>query len=494
MSTEVRFPVVVCCILETDAEAAARRIDAVPAASGMLEIRADHLGREAIQSLVRRSDRPVVVSIRRAKDGGRFDGSDETRRLALLAALEAGARFIDVEWDSPLADLASGPDARRVILSHHGAPCRFPELASLHGEMAATHAALLKIVPCAESLSEIDAVRRLLAESDGERRLASFALGPRGAVTRLLAPSWGSWGTYGSAEPGAETAEGQFSVEDLLGVHDVLSIGPGTRRFALVGAELAGSPSPLMHRAGYHECGIDARYFPIEPECFDVMASAAGKDGSLGLEAFGVTIPFKEQAARRCKHHDDLTRSCSAANTVVVGADGWHGYNTDGPAAIGLIRPHLDPRGARVAVVGAGGTSRALAAVFRDSGARVTLYNRTQERAREAASSLGVDLGAMDRPAGESWDLLVNATPLGGNGESVVPDSDLTGKVVLDVVYAARETPLIREARRRGLATVDGYEMLVAQAAPQFERMTGSRVSIETLLRAGAEWLGRPGR
>ena len=83
-------------------------------------------------------------------------------------------------------------------------------------------------------------------------------------------------------------------------VHDVLGIGPQTRHFALVGQQLSGSPSPAMHRSGYLECGIDARYLPIEAESFETLAALVGPGRLFDVEGFGVTMPFKEQAALRC--------------------------------------------------------------------------------------------------------------------------------------------------------------------------------------------------
>jgi len=83
----------------------------------------------------------------------------------------------------------------------------------------------------------------------------------------------------------------------------------------------------------------------------------------------------------------------------------------------------------------------------------------------------------------------VQATPLGSSGESVVPSERLEGRVVLDAVYGPRETPLVRDARHRGLAVIDGFELLVAQAVLQYRRMSGNVASADTMARAGLAWL-----
>ena len=484
-------PVVVFSILEPTVEATASRLAFAPASCGLIEIRADYLAASEIPRLVAEAPGPVLVTARPVHEGGGFDGGEDERRRVIQSALDAGAYLVDVEWGSPLAELVEGEHADRVVLSHHGAACNVAEIEPIYRAMAATRASRLKIVPRAERADELPAVKHLLdlAKSD-DRALACFAMGEAGTASRILAPSWGSWATYGSVQRGHESAAGQITAHDLLETYRVLSIGPGTRLYALVGRPVLHSPSPAMHHAGYHEHAVDACYLPIDAaDLENEIVPLAGPDGALGLEALAVTIPLKEQAAARSRAGDPLAARAGAVNTVVITADGWTGYNTDGPAARSLIGRHLEIAGARVAVAGAGGTARALAAVMADAGAEVTVYNRTRERARSLAEALGVRSAPWEDLAAASWDALIHATPLGRDGEVVLPPAALTGRVVLDVVYGSDPTPLIREARERGLETIDGFDLLVAQAVLQFERMTGLRPSERILREAGSRWL-----
>jgi shikimate dehydrogenase/3-dehydroquinate dehydratase type I len=480
---------VVCSILERTVEATHRRLRSAPSGCGLVEIRGDHLGEADLAGLVGGAGRPVVVTVRRTADGGFFDGSEEQRRGMLRAALASGARFIDVEHGSALRDLAEGDDAERVILSHHGAECGSSELLATYRAMATSAAARLKIVPAARSIGQAEAVRDLLALAAREgRMLACFATGRAGAITRLLAPVWGSWASYGSHAAGASTADGQFSVDEMLETHGVLGLGRSTRRFALLGRSVFGSPSPAMHRAGYRHTGLDARYFPIEVDDFEECLPLLEPRGVLGVEALALTIPFKQAAFRQCRTCDDVARESGSVNTVRLESQGWAGYNTDGPAMLQLVRGQMDPAGARAAIVGAGGTARTAAVVLRNAGASVRLFNRTESRARQAADELGVQAGSLNELESYRWDVLIQATPLGGRGEVVLPAERLNGVLVLDAVYGVR-TPLATDAARRGLRVIDGFELLVAQAALQFERMTGAKVPAGVLSAAGRGWL-----
>jgi shikimate 5-dehydrogenase len=105
------------------------------------------------------------------------------------------------------------------------------------------------------------------------------------------------------------------------------------------------------------------------------------------------------------------------------------------------------------------------------------VHARRNEQARKVAASLGAQVGPWP-PAGGSWDLLVNCTPLGSLAEadaSPLPEGPFDGHVVYDLTYGRQPSPLIREAQRAGCVTLNGLPMLVAQAERQFEWWIGRR-------------------
>jgi 3-dehydroquinate dehydratase/shikimate dehydrogenase len=482
---------VIPSVLERDAAAAAQIVTRSRKSHDLVELRADHLRADAIGSVVRQVGGGLIVTARRRDAGGAFDGSEEERRALLRTALDAGAEYIDLEHGGALADLLDDPAiAARVILSAHGDAPRFDSLLQLYREMAATDAAVVKIVPQAEQVADTLVIHDLLREAASEEgRLVCFALGRAGALSRLLAPSWGSWATYAAARRGAETAPGQFDADEMGQVHGVLEIGPETRRFALIGSRVFRSPSPAMHRAAYAAAKIDARYLPLEIDELEELQPLLERRAAFGLDALAVTMPLKSAAAARCDELDELAATSGAVNTVLIENDRWRGFNTDGPAALELIRDRVEPRGARAAVLGAGGTAAAVAATLHRAGAEVMLFNRTRTRAQATADRIGVQsapLGELDRFA---WDLLINATPQGSHGESFLPAERLTGRLVLDAVYHADSTPLVHAARQRGLEAIDGFELLCAQAELQFRHMTGAAPPPGRMAAGGMQWL-----
>jgi len=476
-------------VLPADASEAKELLSLAPAACDLVELRADRLRADEIGSLVRGSGRPLIVTMRRTEDGGAFDGSEPERERGFRVALESGARFVDVEWDRPLAGLVDEPTFRsNVILSSHGVECEGQGLSALYHQMRERSRGPLKIVAAARSVDEVPAVRGLLREarSDGGG-LAAFALGAAGAPSRLLAPSWGSWATYGALTVGSETAAGQYTAEEMIDTFDVLGIGPSTGLFALVGSRVGGSPSPAMHAAGYRRADLDARYLAVETDSLEAFESLIDPEHGLGLKGFAVTMPFKEQTAARCTPEDAASSACGAVNTVIVEGAVWKGFNTDGAGVLARLRTRIGPEGKRVAIVGAGGTARAVAFELVRAGCEVTLFNRTAERAVAAARRVGAVSAPLDELAGFGWDILVNATPQGSEGERFLDPGQLRGQVVVDAVYASRPTALIRDARTRGLQVIDGLEMLAAQGVLQFRQMTGIDAEHEVFHAAAAQ-------
>ena len=261
--------------------------------------------------------------------------------------------------------------------------------------------------------------------------------------------------------------------------------------------------SPARHNAAFAAAGLDAVYVPLQTDAFDDFLQFAS---ALGIEGASVTIPFKGDGLRAASSADDLTRQVGAANTLRRRTDDrndersderrdeWDAGNTDVAGFLAPLETAFDRplRGARAAVIGAGGSARAVIVALVSRGARVSVHARRPEQALEVTGSLGAEVGAWPVPAG-SWDLLVNCTPLGGTvhrDESPLPGAAFTGRLVYDLTYGPGESALLRGARAAGCATLDGLPMLVAQAERQFEWWTGQAPAPHVMREAADVRLG----
>jgi shikimate dehydrogenase len=278
------------------------------------------------------------------------------------------------------------------------------------------------------------------------------------------------------------------------GAQSVPAMTQGGKAF-VVGHPIKHSRSPLIHGYWLRRYGIDGTYERVDvaPEQFAAFLNSISDQGYRGGN---VTIPYKEAAYRIASELTDRARRLEAVNTLWLEDGRLHGDNTDILGYVAHLDETLGPGWEkavdRALVLGAGGAARAVTAGLLDRGmAQVVVANRTLARAEELVALAPKRVTAVawsDVPAQlPGTKLLVNTTSLGMAGQPAL-GLDLrplpADAVVSDIVYVPLETPLLRDARQRGLRTVDGLGMLLHQAVPGFERWFGVRPDVTADLRA----------
>lgn len=250
-------------------------------------------------------------------------------------------------------------------------------------------------------------------------------------------------------------------------------------RAEVIGDPIGHSKSPLIHGFWLDALGLDGAYTATRVVGDDLGAFFADRRADPAWRGCNVTIPHKLAVMEHVADPGDVRGTIGAMNTVLRQPDGsLIGTNTDAAGFYGPLAEH-DLAGAPVVVVGAGGAARAvLFALARAGVGHVTLFNRSPLKAAGLLATFGLkgDVVPLDAPLPEAA-LLVNATLLGMTGQpplTIDLDPLPEDAVVYDIVYAPLETPLLAQARARELATVDGLEMLIGQAALAFELFFGA--------------------
>jgi len=287
-----------------------------------------------------------------------------------------------------------------------------------------------------------------------------------------------------------------------------------TRICAVVGHPVRHSASPAMQNAGIAALGLDWRYVALEVRPEDLGAAIQGA-GAMGFIGLNLTVPHKLLAFELVDQLDESAREWGAVNTIRFegcDADGtWrplaelktesprevraHGFNTDADAIVRSLREDLglEPRGARVLVLGAGGAGRVAALRLARAGARALfLVNRTRSKAEELAAAIrqkepGVEV-EVGYPSG-GVDLVLNATSAGLRaGDSLPWDPSAfelrQAVAVYDMIYRPAETPLLRRAAEAGCRTANGLGMLLYQGAKALELWSGQRAPVEVMREA----------
>lgn len=292
------------------------------------------------------------------------------------------------------------------------------------------------------------------------------------------------------------------------------------KRYAVFGHPVAHSRSPRIHAAFGAQCGIALDYTAIDapPESFADAVAAFARDGGRGAN---VTLPHKPVALALCRDVSERARRAGAVNTLIRAGDAWHGDNTDG---IGLVRDlaqrhGIALEGARVLLLGAGGAAAGVAPALLDAGvARLSISNRSVERAQALAHRLGIDdgeprvhlcdwnalveaaarrpqapRGTAARAGAPPFDLVINSTAAARTSDPVawpLPVDAVAPWTAVDLGYGGAARPFLDAARGAGAARcIDGLGMLVEQAAESFLRWHGVRPDTDpvfAMLRADA--------
>ena len=282
-----------------------------------------------------------------------------------------------------------------------------------------------------------------------------------------------------------------------------------TKSVGIIGCPIRHSISPIFQQAALDYYGIDAIYeaWEVEPPSLPEYIRQLRSPNTWGIN---VTVPHKEAVIPLLDGVDDFASAAGAVNTIINEDGNLVGHNTDGVGFLKALEDngHFQPQGRKVLVLGAGGSAKAVALALSSCGVtEVAIANRTLERATRLAeiiSTHGTEVDAMSltdstgtlvRKAGES-DLIVNCTTLGmkyGLDEHSSPmrsEQIPATALVFDLVYNPIETPLLREAKRAGAATLGGLAMLVYQGAASFEMWTGKKAPVEIMLKVAKEALG----
>jgi shikimate dehydrogenase len=261
----------------------------------------------------------------------------------------------------------------------------------------------------------------------------------------------------------------------------------------VIGDPIAQSKSPLVHKYWLEQLGIEGDYRATRVTDHELPAYLAGRLADPDWRGCNVTMPHKQNILLLLDAVSD--EDIGAVNCIVPEAGRLVGRNTDAPgflAALAAVPPPDEPAsGDHVAtyfhLIGAGGAARAVAAALR--GRDIVYFNRDAEKAEALAEEFGpgggygfgLGLDALNGPSLRHEDqrcsyIVVNASSMGMADQppvpinlSLYPDDS----IVCDLVYHPLETPLLAEARRLGMRTVDGLAMLIGQARFAFEYFFG---------------------
>jgi 3-dehydroquinate dehydratase / shikimate dehydrogenase len=422
----------------------------------------DWLGRFAPKKAI------FLATCRRRIGGGEFAGNAEDELYWLRKAKEAGCAWCDLEVETvrelPGKSVEGYELPSRVLLSIHDFQ-RTPQLPKRLQVATRNGVDAVKVAAMARKLSDSVRVLRL---ARGTRNVVAVPMGEIGLPARVLALRHGSALLY--APVAASTAPGQVGLHDLTKLYRAHELTRKTRVYGVIGNPIGHSLSPLLHNTGYVAAKKDAVFLPFLVENLREFIQVMPE---FDVAGFCVTIPHKQKIFDYLDQCDPLAEAIGAVNTVTVRRDGkLAGSNTDYLGVLHALEGKLKLRGSRVVIFGAGGAARATAFALAKAGAEVLVCARRESAAKELARAVHGDVLKRRALRANKFDAIVNTTPVGmypHPGSSPLEAGELNCKLVLDLIYRPMQTKLLRTASSRGIRTISGVEMFLAQGIAQWE-------------------------
>jgi 3-dehydroquinate dehydratase/shikimate dehydrogenase len=435
---------------------------------------------------------PIISTFRPKEQGGRRELSLADREAFWTSGHET--YFCDVEQD--IVEITEPPWLwSERICSYHDFSGVPSTIVSIFDHLTEADTDLVKIAVHADDIVDAIPVWNLLNHVRSNRpfgrpKIIPIAMGEAGKWTRILGLAHGAYLTYAALDTGGETAPGQITAREMIDIFRVKELDGSTEVYGIIAGDTTYTMSPYIHNAAFKATGSNAVFVPLQVKDIDTfmrrMVLPETREIDLNFRGFSVTNPHKQAIVQYLDNVDAAAAKIGAVNTVKIEDGKLVGFNTDAQGFIAPLTDNFsDLKGARAAVVGAGGAARACVYTLKNAGADVTVFARNSEK----ATALAKEFGANSKPLTtdfSDFDIVVNATPLGTRGkaenETIATAEQLRGvKLVYDLIYNPNETRLLREAKLAGAQTLGGFEMLMAQAAEQFKIWTGKQAPIDEM-------------
>lgn len=417
---------------------------------------------ELVKKFLHHSPRPVMLTLRKTSQGGKFQGNETEREALIERLLSLEPHFFDLEYDMRpdfLHHALKKHPKTKFILSYHDFQGIPSDLDTIYHSMAKYPAFGFKIAAITPSTN--DALRMLIFVKN-HPRTSVICMGEKGAFARVLGPVAGNLIDYASLDAENQAGPGQLTVSELMDIYHYPSLNSQTAIYGLIGDPIAKSPGHLHHNGVFKKRHLNAVYvkMTLTPEELSDFIPLAKE---IGIRGLSVTIPLKERIMPFLDEVDESGKQIGAVNTLLFKNGRISGTNTDGFGALDAIEKKVLVRGKNVVLLGAGGAARGIAFEALARGADVLILNRTVQKAKDLAAALNCRAGGLD-DVPSKYDVIINCSP---DPMPIDPKKILSKTLAMDVVYSPRETVFLKEAAQKGCQIVYGEEMFLNQAAGQ---------------------------
>jgi 3-dehydroquinate dehydratase/shikimate dehydrogenase len=454
----------------------------------LLEVRLDRFGKAPdLGEVLSAKPKPVIMSCRRPRDGGLWDGTEEERLALLRQCIISKADYVEIELD--VADqIRPFPPAKRII-SYTNRSETPANLAEIYAEAQTKKPDVIKLTTLARTPEEAWPLVQVLARPAVPTVVVG--LGAPGVMLSVLGAKIGAPWTYAALERGMEAHPGQPTVADLVDVYHYRAITRSTRLVGVTGFGERQRATAAALNAAFAHLDMPARCLPLGVGSVRLFRKVVE-----AVKLVGAVIDAEHSGAI-LEMATDLSPAATRAQSadVLLHKDGrWYAHETQLAAAVAALGAVLAGRGGAeeplrgriVLIAGTDGLARGLGRELKEGGCALVIAGHDRDAAHRLAQELGCRFVKFEGLYSTAHDVLIVCE--GGQGPGVHPGYLKPGMTVLDARAALGHSPLLVEAAQRGCSVVSPQQLWLEQAALQARLLTGKEVPREGLAGA-APWL-----
>jgi 3-dehydroquinate dehydratase/shikimate dehydrogenase len=484
------FCVSVC--QESRRQGLADMVNAAPQCD-LIELRLDKFSKAPeIKEFLEAKPKPMIVSCRRPQDGGAWQGTEDARLSLLRQAVLDKADYVEIELD--VADQVRRYGSTKRIISYTNMSETPRDLADVYAEAQKKGPDVIKLTTLARTPAEAWPLLQILNKATVPT--IAVGLGKPGVMLAVLGRKVGAPWAYGALERGMEAYPGQPTVAELREVYHLPDIDKATRLIGVTGFTEPQYATVAALNAGFAALKMPVRCLPMEAGGVNAFRRV--------VEAFHLAAVLIDDANRAALFEvatecEESARAARAIDVLVRREQKWVGYNALWRAGTAALENALQARqpGEKplsnkvVMLVGAGGTTRAMAFGVKRRGGVPIIAGRDADEAQFTAQMFECRHILFEAIYSTMHEALVvcNIEPTkktSRSGEAGVHSGYLKPSMaVMDLSALPRSSPLIRDARLCGCATVHPRELMLTHLSMQFKLIAGQdapRAALEQAL------------
>ena len=478
------------CISVCPASRTFAKVDMLNAARqcDVVELCLDRLVKEPdVGDLIAGIDKPVLVSCRRKRDGGQFEGSDEQRLTLLRQAIVSGPAYIELDYEDAQTIPRFGDTKRVITYTSLDKPFGKEEIEEIFDEAKQLNADVVKFTWPTPTL---EAAWPLLSAVAKKRKIQAvgMGLGRAGMTFSLLGRKYGSPWIYAALERGMEAYEDQATVGELDDIYGWRAIDSSTSFIGIVGTGGAESITCQCFNAVFKAMKMNARCLPLMSEEVDKLKTMLD---SLKIKAIVTSRDLGDVILPMADELEESARLGQYADLLLNKGSGWQAWNSIWRSAVKQLEKKISGTGSdkrpldkqNVLIVGSGSLARSMVYGISKRRGLVSVTGPDDKAAQNVATAFDVRFVPFGNLYNTLCDVVVLADPaiqLGSHKTEFNPSYLASRMTVIDVTETPFDSPFIKQARDRGAKVVEPRAIYMDNIATQVKSITGKDVAAES--------------